>query len=1025
VLFAFGVLLLCSVQSFAQSKTTATISGTILDSTQSVVRNAEITVTREEIAFKQTVTSDSDGEYRVPPLPPGTYELHVASPGFGPQTRKGVTVTVGENVIIDFQLAPGVNVVTVEVGTEAPIVDTRRTQQANTIGQLAVRNLPIDQRDYLSFALLAPGVTDSKALADSNNFRVRQTPDSGLSFYGSNGRGNNISVDGGEANDNFGGVRSTVSQEAVQEFQINRSNYSAELGGARGGVVNIVTKSGSNDVRGSLFGFFRNDRLDATDPFAIVSDGGVIKRVKPPSNRQQFGGTIGGPIVRDKTFWFVAFEQLRRREAATAPLLTDPSIFQPTPAQEQALAARPAAEAASLRRLLTAPQSTIDMFTRNSGVFPFYTDRYQGLIRLDHQISLQNQFTFRYNATQAYETDPNLSGLTGQSRGFVSDILDSTGLVGWTHLFSPRVINDARLQFNYSYALTASNDPFGPAVEIPGYGSFNRDRFLPSEVIARHYDIVDNMSVFHGKHSFKFGGEILIRNNHSDSKTLFSGRFGFSPGLPGILADPSLAGLTLTALQSFNFGLATSYQQGFGDGIVRATYPLYAVYLQDTWRVRPNLTLNSGIRYELDLRKPPLPTDRNNVAPRFGFAWDPSNDKKTTIRGGYGLFFAPIDFQIDYVVNALNEINGFRQIAQVLTVLQAANPLAVNGPINIFQKLRAEGIIGIPTPLRSIQASDLTQFGILVSQTGPRPPLSVLFHNSPDYQNPYAQQASLGIEREIAQGLSISASYVFVRGAKLTRSRDQNLLPAPVNAATGIRDWGPTVGNPTGLGYFRDPLLFQDNVYESTANSFYHGFVIEANKHFSKDVGVAGNYTFSKAIDEETDYNSDFQANDQTNLRAERALSSFDQRHKVVIYGVLQSPGSGWLKGFTLSPIFRANSGRPFNLLAGADLNNDRHSTTDRPMLAGRNTGKGPGFWTLDTRLSRRFRIGENRTVELLAEGFNLLNHLNYSSVNNVVGNISGPFNLRGRDDRSPSQPLGFTAAFDPRRIQLGARFTF
>lgn len=1034
-LLCLSVAIVFAPAAMPQSATTATLSGTISDASEAVVPKAKVTVSNPATGLVRDVMSDSAGEYRLVLLPPGTYTVKAEKEGFAPQSHSDIVLTVGQSASLDFRLAVGTATQVVEIQSAAPLVDTDRTQQANTITQQSVQNLPINRRDYLSFSLLAPGVGDSQGLADANSFRVKQTPDSGLSFYGSNGRGNNVNVDGGESNDGGGGVRPTVTQEAVQEFQVNRTNYAAEYGAARGGVVNIITKSGSNAFRGTAFAFFRHQSLDATNPFALDLQGSTVVRVKPDSNRQQFGGSFGGPVKKDRTFFFMAYEQLRRRESAAVPVLTDMSIFQPTAAQQRIIDGLPASVAATLRGVLTSPQSTIDMFKANSGIFPFRTNQYQALARLDHRFSDANQVTLRFNVTDSDDQNPNLSALTGVSRGYRQSNFDVTGLIGWIKTLSPSLVNDFRGQWNYNNPITASNDPYGPALEIAGYGFFNRDRFLPANIISRRPQLADSLTWIKGSHTVKAGVDFIIRNEHSDSATFMSGRFTFGtlPGallvalIPGGSAIPGLAQTPITALQSFNLGLAQSYQQGFGDPIVRATFPLYAGFAQDTWKVRPNLTLDFGVRWEADHRKSPLPSNNANFSPRLGFAWDPFNDHKTTIRGGYGLFYAPIDFQIDYVVNALGEINGYRQIAQVLTTFNSTNPLNTNGPVNIFQTLRRQGIIGVPTPQRPILAGDLAQFGITISQTGARPPLTVLFRNTPNYRNPLAEQASFGIERALSGNISFSASYVFVRGSHLTTSHDDNLLAAPVNPATGIRDWGATADNPTGTKYFRNPLLFQENLYESTANSFYHGLMVEMSHRFSRNLTLNGNYTFSKAIDETVDYNSDFQANDQTCRRCERALSSFDQRHKLVVYGVVQSPASSnrLFSNWILTPIYRYNSAHPFNLLAGTELNNDRHNTTDRPYFAGRNTGIGPSFWTFDTRLTRRFELAEHRSLDLMFEGFNLFNHLNYMSVNNTVGNMAGPFRVYGRDDRNPSQPLGFTSAFDPRRIQLGLRFNF
>jgi len=1015
---------LCSGILFAQSTSTASLSGTVTDASSAVIAGATVRVANQETQFIRQTKTDSEGFYRFDLLPPGTYEVKAEQPGFAPSVVTEVPLRVGSAGTLNIALPVAGAATAVEVTAGAPPLETSRTQQSNVIESRAITDLPIDRRDYLSFSLLAPGVSDSKALADANTYRVKQTPDSGLSFYGSNGRGNSVNLDGGESNDGGGGVRPTVGQEAVREFQINRSNYSAEYGGARGGVVNIVTKSGTNTVHGSGFGFFRDQVFDATNPFnVILNSNNTLTRIKPDSSRQQFGATVGGPIAKDKTFYFLDYEQDRRRENTAVPILTDLSVFGPTPQQQAIISQLPPPAAQQLTAALSTPPAVQQMFQINSGIFPFQTDEYQGLLRLDHQPNQNNQFSFRANTSSFYDTNPNVLALTGYSRGYVQNIFDTTGAGSWFHTFTPRIVNEARAQFNYDDQLTTTNDKFGPALDLSGSGNFNRDRFLPSDDITRHVELADNLSFTFGRHTLKTGAYVLIRNEHADSATFFSGRFTFGP-LPGALVNPVLASTTITSLQAFNLGLAQSYQQGFGDGVVKATYPLYAGFVQDEWRVAPGLTINAGLRYEVDNRRAPLPTDHKEIAPRFGFAW--SVDPKTTIRGGYGLYYATIDFQIDYSVYALGVTpTGFRPIAQVLTTIQTAG---AQSSANIFSTLRAEGVIGIPTPTRSITPADLTQFGINISQTGPLPPLSVIFSASPNYKNPQTQQASLGIQREFAPGFTASANGIFVRGSHLTDAYDNNLLSsAPFDPSIGTQNYGPDATHP--FGYFVNPSIYQSNVYESESNSFYGGLLLEASKRLSHGVLIDANYTWSHATDETTDYNSDFEPNNQFCRRCDRASSSFDERHKVVVYGVLQSGSSrsALMKNWTLSPIFQYHSGQPFNLLVGGvDVNNDRHNTTDRPPYAGRNTGLGPGFATFDARLQRGFALTEKTRLDLMIEAFNLFNKLNYESVNNVVGaNFTGPFNVTGRNDRMPSDPLGFTAAFAPRRLQMGFRLTF
>jgi hypothetical protein len=1069
----------------------ADLTGTVTDPLSAAIPNAKITTIDIAKGGQRTVVTDEHGFYRVSGLAPASYRVSVERGGFQTEIVSAVALTVGQTLVLDFRLKLSGVSTEVEVTSELPVVETERAGQANTLTQQYIAELPINRRDYLTFTLLTPGVSDSTRMASDVDFRVKQTPQSGLSFYGSNGRGNSVTVDGGEANGDTGGVRPTLSQDAVQEFQINRSNYSADLGGASGASITIVSKSGSNTLHGSMYGFFRDDVFDARNPFSFsqaLKPGQTFNPanadstgvpIKDSLSRQQFGATLGGPIQRDKTFFFVAFEGLRQDAQTAVPLLTNTNIFRPTAAQKAVLSP---AQVSALTIKSSALGNTLDDFIINSfesngGLFPFNTREYQASGRFDHRFSDRNQVFVRYSYTHDLEENPDLQSLTGFSRGSSIHNSDNTIQGSWFHQFSANTSNEARAQWNYDSFNVIPNVLGQVGLDIPGFATFGNQIFIPSLSILRRPEFADNLTMIRGRHTMKMGGTGLFRGNHTESHTFFPGRFVFG-SLPGALlpAALGLSTITLNSLQTAKFGLPQFYQQGFDNPTLNATRPYAAFYWQDSWAMRSNFTLNFGVRYELDAQYGNLNTDKDNFAPRVSFAWDPFKDHKTVVRGGFGLFYGPIDRQITDVVNYLGVVNGFRQIAQVFVPI--TTPITNAG--TIFNKLFAQGKIACTTPAPGqaacITPADLAQFtdpssvfptpGVLcpacakpitITHTGPNPFFTVLFNGQPDYQNPYSEQGEFGIERELAGGLSISANYIYVHTLKIPVAIDTNLLPAPfatVKLADGttsvpIRQWnvsptGTTPGTvsaaataaacPTGAlnifnglpTCFRTYGLLQGNQYSSAGSSLYQGGILEIKKRFSNHYMLVGNYTYSKAIDTTTDFNSDFAPNDQTCLSCERGLSTFDQRHKVVVAGVFDSPWKGRiLSGFELSPIVRYNSSHPFNLLAGTNAPNDRHSTTHRPPGAGRNTGIGPNFVAFDARLSWKYKLSEKANAQFLAEGFNLFNRTNFGSVNNVVGLIAPPFNLSGNRSLSPSQPLGFTSALPMRQLQFGIRLSF
>lgn len=1107
--FLAMLLLLASDAGRAQGVgSSGNITGTVTDPSGAVVPKASIVATATATEASYTAVSDSSGRYEVTGLPPAIYDVTVKIPGFETQTQKGVVIDVGETSTLDFHLLVARAQEQVQVNSEAPVVDTVRGSQADAVNEQYIMDLPIDRRDYLTFTLLMPGVSDSNTIADNADFRVRQTPQSGLSFYGSNGRGNNVTVDGGEADDDAGGVRLTVSQDAVQEFQINRSNYAADLGSASGATINIVTKSGTNQMHGGLFGFFRNDVMDARDhfayaqalqpgsPFSLTAMG---RPIKDSLNRQQFGGTLGFPIRKNKTFLFVAFEGLHSDSEAAVPLLTASSIFAPTAPQQgilAGLASQPLSSvvpcfgtapsftllpapicAGALSQILTInPNATptpglitpgrvalnqfvVNQFEKDGGLFPFPIRQYEGSFRLDERFSDSDSAFLRYNAAHLTETDQNVQALTAFSRGTSELNWDSTAQASWFHLFSPTAQNEARVQWNLNQFNVNSNDPGGPGLDVEGYGFFGRNIFLPSFTTLRRYEFADNFTLVRGSHTMRMGFDELLRGNNTTSDTFFAGRFEFLD-LPGGLVSPCLqvpaaCGLaastpsaSISTLQALSLGLPSFYEQGFGNPQYAFMRPWTAAYWQDEWKIKPNFTLNYGLRYELDSQYGPIATDKKNFAPRISFAWDPFGDHKTAIRGGYGIFYSPVYAQIDNVVKTLGNVNGVRQIANTLvSILGVPGNPTLNSAL-IFQTLFAEGKVLCGTPGAGANAcitpADLSQFGLTVSNSGPLPPGTVLFAAQPNYRNPYSQQASFEIEREIGNGFSISASYIYVHTLRLPWAVDANLLPgAPTVTGTGanglptnglpFQDWGAPpclVAPPAPNPCFADATrtILQNNIYSSIAAAIYNGGILEIKKRFSNNLTVLANYTYSKATDDTTDFNSDYAAFDEVDLRADRALSDFDERHKVVIAGVLQSPWhhSPILSGWELAPIFNYHSGHPFNLLAGADINGDNHFTNDRPPGAGRNTGLGPNYIDFDMRLSRQFKLGEQVSLQLLAEGFNLANRTNYATVNNIVGAaFAPPFNVQGSAALSPSEPLGFTSDLPKRELQLGIRLSF
>ncbi|MDQ4123596.1 MAG: TonB-dependent receptor [Acidobacteriota bacterium] len=1058
--------------TFAQATPTAELRGQVTDPNGAAVAGATVTATDNAKGTARTGTTDEDGNYVLLSLLPGVYTVKVDATGFAPNTTNNVELLVGQQLALDVKLTVGTVGVVVDVlQNEEILVDTERTQQSSVITSRQIENLPINRRNFLDFALLTPGVTDADNINDTTDARVAQTPQSGLSFGGNNGRGNSVTVDGSTADTPSGGARDVVSQEAVQEFQVNRNSYNAEFGGSSGGIVNIVSKTGSNDFHGSVFGFFRDKRFDARNAFDFNPNG------QSPFNRQQFGGSLGGPIAEDKTFFFVSAEALRQKQtsfinftdAISRGLRIAPATSTAdTNALLNYLSARApfAPIAAGLRNVLTVPTArTTNLYASTSGQFPFDSNNTLLTGRIDHNFSENDTAFVRVNYANIYGENQAAGALTAVSRGRTIKNPSAGILVSETHTFNPTTVNEARAQFSYYDLNVIANDLTGPEINIDGFGNFGRDIFLPSRSITRAFDFADTVSMVRGNHTIKFGGVLQFSRTGTNSETYTGGSFRFgalplaafiplaartaiatqiqteaqtgviTPAQAALLGS-TLATATVNSLQAFNANAPQVYQQSFGATTFFGTNTQkYSLFAQDTWKIRPNFTLNYGLRYFLQNEEDPVPLDKNNLQPRIGFSWDLFNNGNTVLRGGAGIFVGQIDTQITNVVNTLASGTAPHNLNIVVATAQTLPGAPANqNSIAIYQTLLAQGVLGVRQPT----AADITQFGL---STAPGRPLEARIRLGENYVNPETYQASAAIQQNLGGGFAAELSYLFTRGIHLTRPVDVRRY-----AITGT---SPFTGQPTLQALPPAGSLFPralDAEYQSVANSFYHAGTLQVTKRFSHNYSINANYTYSKAIDEVTDFNTDYLAQNPFNIREDRGLSAFDQRHRLVFSAVLFSPFENViLRDFVFSPIFIAGSGRPFNLLIGGDTgglgNNDGRLLNDRPARAARNTGKGDEQYTFDMRLARRFFVQESRYLELTFEAFNLFNTVNYNGVNNVVGtacvenfptnpncqNASFviPINARGIEGRSPIEPLGFTSAAPARQLQFGIRFNF
>lgn len=1036
----FVAFLIFVTGAYAQSDvSTASVKGTVTDQTGGVVANAQIKVTSVERGIERTVTTDSLGVYQVPFLSPGAYEIRIEAPGFETHVLKNVQLTVGQIAVYDVPMKVGAVTAEVSITTEAPLVETEKTQQADTILTRQVENLPNITRSFFAAVYTLPGVSSSNAprTQGNGNFNFGST---GFSIGGSNGRANLITVDGGENEFGDGEPRFFLSPDATQEFQVNRNGFNAEYGFTSGTAVNVVTKSGSNQWHGSAYIYFRSQHTSARNFFDRRPTKAFDQQVYP-------GVNFGGPIVKNKLFFFASYEPPRYDNARFRRYLDNPLALGPTPDQAALIAKLNGSGDPNLQRIagglqagLTASNypNTLALLKREDGTFTGHNRFHQLSAKVDYNISSNDTLNGRFSF---YRLDDDAidrigtNNIVGPSQGTILHSRDYTAVVNWNHNFKPNLINQLRAQFAPgTSSRTLSNDPNGTEINISGFASFGRSFTTPFNTFEKRYQFEDSLSWIHGKHFVKFGGSYRPVQYHVINALWFGGAWQFNTGTfssltPLAPADQAAvttfaktAGITvptLSALQNFSLGLPIYFRQSFNNPEWQDWANFLGLFIQDSWKVTPHFTVDYGVRFDNDHEPKPLKT-YNHGSPRVGFAWDPFGDQKTVIRGGAGIFEAPVGYQIGYLTNILNDSGNY-----INQIFRTAGDGAQSSIV-----AWGYGVKNGKLPFNALTPADFQALGI---PTGPKSNFRVVFDAANEYRNTNSYQANFGITRQIMKDTSLDVAYNYYRGVHIQLDHEINYKQSG-QSAPGI---GPLL---TPI----DRTIAQFNDYSSIGNSAYNGMTVSLSKRYSAYSQFHVNYTYSHSIDDVTDYNSAFAGHDPTNLRLERATSAFNITHNFVASAVLNSPfksGSGHnplaraFADITLAPVVQLRSGIPFSLLLGADANGDTHSG-DRPIYASRDTGLGGPFYSWDMRLNKQFYISRDKGVraEFIIEAINLLNHTNFEAVNNFVGlnpkYLIGPFapgvfNVTGDRNAPSTAPLGFTSAFDPRRIQFGLKVAF
>lgn len=1026
---------------------TSTLKGSVTDQNGSFVSGALITVVNAERGISRTTVSDESGTYRLAFIPPGQYDIRINAIGFQTQVVKHIVLTVGQIAVRDIKLSVGVLNAQIEVKDPPILVETERTQQSDTIELRQIDSLPNLSRNFTSYVQTLPGVADISS-ARIQQTRVAPVPTSGFSFGGANGRSNYVSIDGGENESGVGSLRiRNLSVEAVQEFQVNRNAFLAEYGFTYGTAINVITRSGTNKFRGTGFLFYRSQATSARDP--LIATG-----VEPFEQRIMPGFSFGGPISKDRAFIFTAYEALKYDVARIRTYTANPALLLPTGAQLsylQSLESGPDSTvesrriAVDLRLSLTTTNypTTMTLLGQSEGQFTSPTRSHNWTTRIDLYHDESDLISGRFTLSKENNNVLGVDNVQAPSNAFIEALDDYTSVGSWTHIFSPEIVNQLRIQFANDHYRQISAAPESTLVRIVGLIDYGRVLTIPMAMDQNRFQFDDTVNWTRGPNDLKFGVSYRPVDATLTNELGFGGIFQFTAGqqllravdpedlpvLTGPLAPPS--DTVLTSLQAFNLGIPSLWQQGFGRPTTNVWQHTLGIFGQTTWRVSPRLTLNIGARF--DYNGEPEPLDQNaSISPRIGFAWDLFGTGRTLLRGGFGTFYAPVSLQV-ISASTLQADNGEYLNLQ-------SRSLADLGQSS--QALWAYGVGIGRLPFFALSEEEIRDFGIIPAPGRPNRRIAAA---ADDYGNPYSVQASLGISQQLGRDLVVELSGQMYHGVHLPIAIEgnyrENGLMVPVPGMPGSDLFGPQLVR-------IDPTIAQKIVHSSEGNSIYYGLTSSLTKRFGDRYQFKASYTYSHAIDDVLDFTGASTPYVPTRRYIDRGRSAYDLRHFFVASGSFDTPfrsdgATNWIKkalsDITLSPIITLRSGFPFNLYIGRDINGDLNST-DRPFHAPRNSGIGENFYSVDFRLNKTFNLRRDSNgprIEVIVEAINLFDRANYVRVNDIVcgtaaqpGSVNGcdpkfltgPFDFRGIEGLPPTAPLAMAAAGPARQFQFGIK---